>query len=270
MIDRNKVIATAIREIGYHEKASNAFLDEPIQNAGDGNWTKYARDLDAIPGFYNGPKNGYDWCDIFVDWCFIRTYGAPIGLGLLCQPVASAGAGCEFSAQYYKSKGRWRTEPEPGDQVFFSYGGGISHTGIVVNVTAVAIITVEGNVNGQVVQTSYPHSSGAIAGYGRPCWELFEEKETETTSQPANADPGEPIEITLPEITYGDESVWVKVMQTLLIDKGFSCGIYGPDGEYGVQTKIALYEFQKAAGLETNCICGSTTWKKLFVNERLR
>lgn len=262
MIDRNKVIATAMNEVGYKEKASNAFLDEPYANAGNGNFTKYARDLDNIPNFYNGPKNGYDWCDVFADWCYIHTYGAPIGLALICQPVASAGAGCKYSAAYYQAKGRLMQSPEPGDQIFFHYGGEISHTGIVVEVNQYAVITVEGNVNGQVQQCSYPHSASSIYGYGRPCWELYTE-EPAVDPEPA-APAGDEITVTLPTIKYGDTGLWVKVMQTILIGKGYTCGIYGADGEYGVQTKIALYEFQKAEGITTDFICNAETWKKLM------
>ena len=264
MIDRNKVIATALREVGYHEKASDAFLDEPEQNAGNGNWTKYARDLDNIPGFYNGKKNGYDWCDIFVDWCFVRTYGAPIGLGLICQPVASAGAGCQFSAQYYMSKGRFSQRPEVGDQIFFSYGGEISHTGIVVEVNSSTIVTVEGNVDGQVKRCAYSPVNLNIHGYGRPCWELYTEETTEPADPETPPQPVEKISISLPTIRFGDEGLFVKVMQTLLIGRGFSCGPYGADGEYGIQTKMGLCEFQTKNGLETNCLCDSRVWVKLL------
>jgi len=266
MIDKNKVIQIALNEVGYHEKASNAFLDEKEQNAGNGNWTKYARDLDNIPGFYNGKKNGYDWCDIWVDWCFVRAYGAPIGLGLICQPVASAGAGCVYSAQYYKNVGRFFQQPQTGDQIFFFYGGEVSHTGIVVEVNQYAIITVEGNVDGQVKKCSYPHSASAIYGYGRPCWELYTEEGS--SSGDAQDEPAQPtgVEITanVPVINYGDEGYYVKVMQNLLIGKGYSCGSYGADGEYGMQTKIAVYEFQKANALETDCVCEKSTWQKLL------
>ncbi|MCM1222676.1 MAG: CHAP domain-containing protein, partial [Lachnospiraceae bacterium] len=64
-----KLLATAQAEEGYLEKASNSQLDNPAANAGQNNWTKYARDLDALGRVYNGKKNGYAWCDVFVDWC---------------------------------------------------------------------------------------------------------------------------------------------------------------------------------------------------------
>ena len=52
-----RVIAAARAELGYLEKASNAQLDSRTANAGDKNYTKYARDLDAL-GVYDGKKYG--------------------------------------------------------------------------------------------------------------------------------------------------------------------------------------------------------------------
>ena len=70
--------------------------------------------------------------------------------------------------------------------------------------------------------------------------------------------------VTLPVIKYGDASMYVKLMQTALIGRGFNCGWYGADGEYGQQTKIALFQFQQKNGLETDNICGQATWTKLL------
>ena len=75
MISKQAVVDIALAEEGYLEKATNSNLDHPTANAGSGNWNKYARDLDKISGFYNGGKNGYPWCDCFVDWCFVKAYG---------------------------------------------------------------------------------------------------------------------------------------------------------------------------------------------------
>ena len=264
MINKQTVIALAKSQIGYHEKASNANLDDFTANSGNANYTKYARDLDAIEGFYNGKKNGYAWCDMFVDWCFVKAYGVVIGMQLLCQPMASAGAGCMYSAQYYEKQGRFfQGTPQPGDQIFFDYGGGINHTGIVIDVNKFAVITVEGNSNEQVQQSSYPHSSSIIAGYGRPNWEIDGVPETDFPDEPTQ-DVCE-VSAILPVIQYGDESLWVKVMQTILIGKGFSCGWYGADGEYGTQTKIGLYEFKKAKGLNSeDYSCDTETWSELL------
>jgi len=264
MVDRNKVIQVALGEVGYREKASNAYLDDFTANAGNGNYTKYARDIDAIPGFYNGAKQSFDWCDVFADWCYTRAYGLPLALNLICQPVQSAGAGCKYSAAYYQAKGRFFQKPEPGDQIFFCYGGEVSHTGIVVEVNNYAIITVEGNVNGGVQKCSYPHSSTAIYGYGRPCWELYDDAESEQETPSAPKPNTVDVTVTLPIINYGDTGFHVKLMQTALIGRGFSCGSWGADGDYGTQTKIGLYEFQKAKGLTTDFVCDSDDWTALL------
>ena len=265
MINKQTVIELAKSQIGYHEKATNDQLDDFTANAGHNNYTKYARDLDAIEGFYNGLKQGQPFCDVFVDWCFCRAYGPYIGLQLLCQPLQSAGAGCMYSAQYYEKQGRFfATGAEIGDQIFFDYGSGINHTGIVVDVRQYSIITVEGNADDMVKQCAYPHSATYIAGFGRPNWAMDGEPE------PYDPEPVEPtietveVTATVPIIKYGDESMWVKVMQVLLIGKGFSCGQWGADGEYGMQTKIGLYEFQKANNLKTDCVCDEQTWSVLL------
>ena len=157
------VIATALAEVGYREKASNASLDDPQANAGSGNWTKYARDL-AAAGYYNGNKNGYAWCECFVDWCFFKAFG-PDGQRIQCQ-TGDLGAACIYSMQYYRQQGRCDQNPKAGDQVFFYAGGTVGHTGIVVEVSDGSITVVEGNSSDRVQKLSYPRSSGSIAGYG--------------------------------------------------------------------------------------------------------
>lgn len=83
--DVSKVLAVAVAEIGYKEKASNSQLDDKTANAGSANYTKYARDFDKkYPNWYNGKKNGFAWCDMFVDWCFLTAYGYENALRLLC------------------------------------------------------------------------------------------------------------------------------------------------------------------------------------------
>lgn len=178
----SKVIAVAAAEIGYKEKESNSQLDNTTANAGDGNYTKYARDFDQkFPNWYNGKKNGFAWCDMFVDWCFLTAFGYEKALALLCQPEKSCGAGCTYSAGYYKQKGQFHTSnPKPGDQIFF--GTSISdctHTGIVEKVDGSKVYTIEGNTSDQVARRSYALNSSKIVGYGRPKYDA------ETTSAPS-------------------------------------------------------------------------------------
>ena len=79
------------------------------------------------------------------------------------------GAGCKFSAQYYRNAGRFFTsKPQPGDQIFFGKVGSESHTGMVVEVNGSAIKTIEGNSGNMVKELTYSTNSPNIAGYGRP------------------------------------------------------------------------------------------------------
>ena len=71
------------------------------------------------------------------------------------------------------------------------------------------------------------------------------------------------IEAKLPVVKMGDSSVFVKVMQTLLISHGFGVGWMGADGIFGQQTKIGLYEFNKMNGINSE-VCDKASWEKLL------
>lgn len=188
MTEKEKVINVALNEVGYREKETNANLDDKTANAGDENYTKYARDLDNVSGFYNGKKNGYDWCDVFVDWCFYKALGAERAMQLLNQPERSGGAGCGVSMSYFEKIERLFKSPSPGDQIFFTDGESIYHTGLVYAVDKDKVYTVEGNTNGgQVAKKSYPLGASYIRGYGRPVWNeeasVEEDKKEETEKE---------------------------------------------------------------------------------------
>lgn len=173
----SKVIAVAVAEIGYKEKASNSQLDDKTANAGKADYTKYARDFDQkYPNWYNGKKNGFAWCDMFVDWCFLTAFGYAKALALLCQPEKSCGAGCTYSAGYYKNKGQFHTSnPKPGDQIFFGTSmSNCSHTGIVEKVDSSKVYTIEGNTSAQVARRTYSLNDKSIVGYGRPKYDIAE------------------------------------------------------------------------------------------------
>lgn len=185
--DPNKVIQVALNEVGYLEKKDKNNLDDKTANAGDKNYTKYARDLDAL-GFYNGKKQSVAWCDVFVDWCFVQAYGLEAAAKLTCQTPgkSNCGAGCKYSRQYYKNKKQLFDAPQPGDQIFFYPkdgigGSAIQHTGLVYDVDSKYIYTVEGNTSGAngvvangggVCKKKYSLTYARLAGFGRPDWSL--------------------------------------------------------------------------------------------------
>ena len=259
------MLSIAHHYVGYHEKLSPENLDDfTAPNDGNGNYTCFARDLDAME-YFNGPKNGYDWCAVGSIAFFVYAYGKDLAQKLLCQPPRSAAAGCVYGAQYFKNMGRWFQTPEVGDIIFYDYGSGINHQGVVVAVTNTNVVTIEGNVNSQVQQCQHALSAGYIAGYGRPCWELFSEDESTDPAEPVEPEPNYcTFELEMPILRFGDFCWHVALMQILLIGHGFSCGSYGADGDYGEQTRNALSQFQAAHGLEANAVCEESTWKKLL------
>lgn len=174
-----------IEKVVQYAKAQVGYSEEPKGS----NKNKFAAMIDKeYPDFYNGKKNPCAWCDIFVDACFLANFGEEEALRLLCQPKKSAGAGCKFSAGYYKAKKQFHSTPEVGDQIFFIVGGDINHTGIVTGVDDKKVYTIEGNSGDAVKAHSYSLDNKKIAGYGRPAWRedaVIEDKPV--AEAPANA-----------------------------------------------------------------------------------
>lgn len=257
----SKLLAIAEAEEGYLEKKTNALLDSKTANAGSNNFTKYARDLDAIPGFYNGKKNGFAWCDVFVDWCFVKAFGVEKAKELLCQVGKTCGAGCAYSANYYKEKGQFHTkDPKPGDQIFFMNAKKtkVSHTGIVRKAANGKVYTIEGNTSGAsgvvangggVAKKAYPLNFYRIYGYGRPNYE--EEKKT--------------VNVELDVLQKGSKGEQVKTLQRILHSMGYALGSKNPiDGDFGSKTDTAVKAYQKKNGLYVDGVVGQKTWNSLL------
>lgn len=171
---KNNVINTAKGEEGYTE--------------GQNNWNKYADYIDHnYPNFYNYPKQNVEWCEVFFDYCVLVNCSSEAEAEyVLCQPKKSAGAGCKESYAYYKKAGRVGKEPQLGAQVYFgSSEATIKHTGMVINVTADKIYTMEGNSGNQVKAHSYSKKSSKIFGYGYPRYSDDSKPEPEPTPDPA-------------------------------------------------------------------------------------
>ena len=188
------VVKLAKEEVGYKEKASNSQLNSKTANAGANNWNKYAAYIDNnCPDFYNTKKNGYDWCDIFVDYLHIIAAGDPeIARKALYQPKKSTGAGCIYSAQFYRNNNAWTDgggKPKVGDQIFFGNKGNEYHTGLVVNVDNNYVYTIEGNSSEMVAERQYSLKNSNISGYGHPNYtdKTTSASTTTTTTNPLEA-----------------------------------------------------------------------------------
>lgn len=149
------VIAVGKLWVGYLEKRDANQLDSMTGNAGYNNYTIFAKYFDEVwTDFYNTKKQGKPYCDIFHDFCHVvaslETGGTvDDAREVLCQPKKSAGAGCYYSAQYYRSCGRLSKTPQVGDQIFFLDDSGEEyHTGIVYAVDSNYVYTIEANTSG--------------------------------------------------------------------------------------------------------------------------
>lgn len=177
----DKLLEIAKGEIGYLEKSKEAVEADPSvlydfkEGAGSDNYTKYAVEQ-WEQKYFNGKKQGVAWCAVFVGWCFLKAYGKDKALRLQCQPKSgNAGAGCGAASNYYKQKGQWRSDPERGDQIFFTDGREMTHTGIVEYVEGNKVHTIEGNCDGGVRRRSYDLNEARIAGYGHPDWTIVDD-----------------------------------------------------------------------------------------------
>ena len=153
----NQVIKLAQSQVGY-------------KAPGPGKRNKYAAYIDShFPTFYNGKKNGYDWCDVFVDYCVLYiAQNAKDAEYVLCQTASSCGAGVDWSWKYYKAKKRTSKTPKAGCQIFLNK---LKHTGIVYKVDSKYVYYVAGNEgggHGQVKKHKVLKTNKSIYGYGRP------------------------------------------------------------------------------------------------------
>ena len=180
----DQMLKTCADQIGYCEKKSNANLDSKTANAGSANFSKFGRDV-SIPKYWNGNKNGFDWCTSFITACLIYSCGGTPNGGSAnekyfadvkkIQPYTSLGASCKYQTNAYKNAGKWSSTPKVGYQAFFTRG----HTGIVEKVGASSITLIEGNSNNRVERRTYKFPNNIFAGFGIPSYGKAQEKPKE-------------------------------------------------------------------------------------------
>jgi hypothetical protein len=249
---KNKLIAVALGEVGYRE--------------GGNNWHKYASEMITA---YGWNTQNQPWCDVFADWCFVKAFGMDAASKMTYQPIGGFSALCRASADFYKTNGAWSKTPEPGDQIFMIYDGGINHTGIVEKVSGGLVYTIEGNSSDMVRRGTYAIGTSIIAGYGRPKWSVVASENAEADA-PAPTKPADPLGYKYHAYTYnvavsllkkGDFGPQVLHMQQLLNANGFEIEA---DGQFGDKTFEALKNFQKAAKIEVDGEWGGQSFKAMW------
>lgn len=172
------IINKALNEVGYCEKASNAFLYDKKANTGNANYTKYWADVK--PEF-----NGQPWCAVFVSWVFMETVGETEAKKLLKHfPYIYVPT---ITNLFEKN-----ANPKRGDIVCFYKKGKFYHTGIVKSVAGDYFETIEGNTSngssvvsngGEVCKKSYYNSKLPGTKFIRPDYASVEiSKSPELTS----------------------------------------------------------------------------------------
>lgn len=238
-----QILALAVQQDGYLEKATPKDEDSLTANAGSNNFTKFGRDLAKHIG--SPYADGVAWCDMYVDWLFWKLGGKQ---GLM-ENLYGCSAYTPTSAQYYKNNQAWYSgnSPRPGFQIFFKNSQRICHTGLVTKCANGMVYTIEGNTSsaagvvangGCVRQKAYSLAYKSIAGYGIP-------KCIESQSSYVN--------LTLVTEEKNARIKDVKMVQTYLntvvmphlIKGGIFKNNLEIDGEYGKMTRHAILAFWK-------------------------
>ena len=167
------VVNTALKEVGYQ---------------GERYSSKYSKLLDKY-NYYNGKKDGATtWCCIFVDWCiFVNNNEDTYKTRAINyeDQKDNCGAGASCKARYFREHNKYFEHKakgcpaQIGDQIFFKKSNGsIYHCGIVVDWNSSGLYTVEGSTDGgKVSKRFYSYSDSKIAGFGRPDYYKYENKE---------------------------------------------------------------------------------------------
>lgn len=247
-----KLVATVKAEVGYRESYNN--------------WVKYSDDPN-ITKLYGWTPQNQPWCGTFANWCYMKAFGYDIGSKL----TYGGSAACANAAQLFKSAGAWSSFPEVGDQAFFLSGGGINHTGIVVEVNGTAFTTVEGNYSDKV--SSVRHNVGAsdVAGFGRPNWELLQSAEVTDGKETVNAEKPQNLNLEShnwkPQtLKYGAVGTDVYLLQSALVVKHFYANNDRKeiDGEFGAKTQAAVNNAKRFYGQMANGEADINLWRRLL------
>lgn len=273
----DKVFATAVAEEGYLEKSLTAYnrkhaiVYEKEAGAGKDNITKYWEDVDKN-------MQGDLWCQVFVYWLFLMTYGVELARKMLY-----------LTPELWKQGDTWRnfytpdwsqnfkdnkayvqsSKVQPGDIVYFKNSQRVHHTGLVLAVERYAdgtglLTTIEGNTssgpdvnpNGGCVRikkySMTKSGINAVAWYGRPNYDLVPDEKRPTVKK-----------------GYHDEDHggnWCAVLQDSLNKLGIKDedgNSLDTDGHCGTHTTAAIKNFQKKVGLKVTGTCNAETWEAI-------
>lgn len=214
--------------------------------------TKYGRWYASMSGNDYYGQSGVPFCAMFVSWCMNQAGASAAGI---------PGAYCPWIVSAARKEGRAvsKSEGQYGDIILFDWGGdGVAdHVGFVISNNGSSFRTVEGNTNnGQVAYRTRAYST--VICVSRP----YYDGESSSCTPAPSVDTSNGARL-LRKGSHGDD---VRRAQQALIDKGYSCGRWGADGDFGSGTYNAVVAFQRNNGLEVDGIIGPNTSALLFGN----
>lgn len=269
MSEIQKIYEIELAEVGYLEKASNAYLDDKTKNAGYNNITKYWRDLRklgrmAIYGYSKESDfvGGVDWpyCAAGQDWSFVKALGEERASELLLHGT-SAFINCQTMYTKAKAAGRIVNKPQAGAlALFYNSSNKHYHVEFIYKVDDTRFYTIGFNTSG---------ASSVVANGGGVCAKKYVIASTAAhfflPEYKEKAEVTEESGMSVTCLKYGSKGEAVKDVQEKLIYLGYSCGVYGADGEFGSGTLAAVKLFQKAQNLTIDGIVGEQTSTALNV-----
>lgn len=204
----------------------------------------------------------YSWCASFVS-----VVARESGNG----DIIPWNTSCTAQISWFRAHGCYlgkTTDIRVGDCIYYEFenpNDGADHVGIVVEVNGNMLTVIEGNKgslpnNQTKVEYRYiPKSYSCIDCVCRPKYddEVYISEKEECKEDVI-------VNIEIRQLSKGMKGKDVEAMQAILIAKGYSCGQFGSDGDFGEKTDSAVRNFQKEHKLEVDGICGQKTWKELI------
>lgn len=195
-------------------------------------------------------------CRGFTDW-ILKQYGFDL-YGDTC--------GAQWNHKdNWCVKGQFGADPVPQNvlvNVFIYKDGKFTHTGLYYNGETCECSSGVQHFN-PMKKNRWTH--WAIAKCFTSGWKIPEKQpEKEPEKEPEKGQQT----VSRPTLRRGNKNKYVRELQQMLIDLGYSLGICGVDGDYGTATENAVKQFQRDRRLTADGVTGPKTWAALDAAEK--